>query len=255
MRRLHVSVLTITAAVSLACTPQTGNDPVITTTPAPAARASESAMAQGEMSRQVAGGGISVQGWTGRIDAVEATRGQVLSNARLAGDAGALRVTTGPAVAYWHPASTASGDYTVKATFTEPQYMNVNDHPHPYGVFIGGNDMGTDRQSYLYCAAYGNGNFIVRGFGPDAFQVNGRRAEPNAAVHKAASKGAPVTQEIALSVRGDKVLCTINGTVVGNYNKADIVGAGKLKSTDGIYGIRFAHNTEGVVSGLTMTRP
>jgi len=24
--------------------------------------------------------------------------------------------------------------------------------------------LGTDQQSYLYCAAYGNGNFIVRGF-------------------------------------------------------------------------------------------
>jgi hypothetical protein len=31
---------------------------------------------------------------------------------------------------------------------------------------IGGNDLGTPQQSYLYCAAYGNGNFIVRGFGP-----------------------------------------------------------------------------------------
>ena len=54
---------------------------------------------------------------------------------------------------------------------------------------IGGNDLGTATQSYLYCAAYGNGNFIVRGFGPDAFQVNGRRGEANAAVHKAAGRG------------------------------------------------------------------
>ena len=52
--------------------------------------------------------------------------------------------------------------------------MGLNDHPHPYGVFIGGNDLGTDNQRYLYCAAYGNGNFIVRGFGPAAFQMNGR---------------------------------------------------------------------------------
>ena len=28
---------------------------------------------------------------------------------------------------------------------------------------------------------------------------------------------------------------------------------GKLKSTDGMYGIRFAHNTEGLVKGLTVT--
>ena len=97
----------------------------------------------------------------------EARRGQVLSNAKLTKEGDALHVTTGPAVAYWNPSNTASGDYTVKATFTEAKYMNLNDHPHPYGVFIGGNDMGTPNESYLYCAAYGNGRFIVRGFGPD----------------------------------------------------------------------------------------
>jgi hypothetical protein len=73
-------------------------------------------------------------------------------------------------------------------------------------------------------------------------------------VHKAAGQGQPVSQEIALSVKGDKVECSINGTVVGSYDKAAVVGEGKLKSTDGIYGIRFAHNTEGTVTGLAMTK-
>jgi hypothetical protein len=51
------------------------------------------------------------------------------------------------------------------------------------------------------------------------------------------------------------VTCAINGTVVGTYDKAQLVTAGKLKSTDGIYGIRFAHNTEATVSDLKMTKP
>jgi hypothetical protein len=204
-----------------------------------------------EAARAVAGGGISVPGWMGKIDASEASKGQVLENSKLAQMGDGLHVTTGPAVVYWNPANTATGDYTVKATFNEPKYMSLNEHPHPYGIVIGGNDMGTDQQSYLYCAAYGNGNFIVRGFGPEAFQVNGRRGEANEAVNKAAGAGQPVTQEIAVSVKGDKVECAINGTVVGSYNKADVVGAGKLKSTDGVYGIRFAHNTEAMVTGLT----
>jgi hypothetical protein len=141
----------------------------------------------------------------------------------------------------------------VKATFKEAKYMNLNDHPHPYGIVIAGNDLGTAQQSYLYCAAYGNGTFIVRGFGPDAFQMI-RRPEVNAAVHKAAGPGEPVTQEIALSVKGDKVECAINGTVVASYDKTAVVTAGKLKSTDGVYGIRFAHNTDATVTGLTMTK-
>ncbi len=204
--------------------------------------------------RAVAGGGIFVPGWTGKIDASEDKAGQVLNNSKLAQAGDVLQVTTGPAVTYWNPANRATGNYTVKATFTEPKYMNVNDHPHPYGIVIGGNDLGTAEQSYLYCAAYGDGTFIVRGFGPGAFQMGGRRPEANAAVHKAAAPGQPVTQEIAVSVTGDRVECAINGTVVAGYDKAAVVTAGRLKSTDGIYGIRFAHNTDGIVAGLTMTK-
>jgi len=210
---------------------------------------------QTETTRSVAGGGIAVPGWKGTIDAGAAAAGQTLADAKLSKDGDVLHVVTGPAATYWNPANTASGDYTVTATFTESKYMNLNDHPHPYGIVIAGNGLGTDQQSYLYCAAYGDGRFIVRGFGPAAFQVNGRRPEPNDAVHKAAGQGEPVTQEIAVSVKGDKVECAINGTVVGSYDKATLVAAGKLTSTDGVYGIRFAHNTEGTVTGLAVTKP
>ncbi len=207
-----------------------------------------------DAARAVADGGIAVPGWAGRIDPNEASAGQVLANSKLVREGDALHVTTGPAVTYWNPANTATGNYTVKATFREPKYMALNSHPHPYGIVIAGNDMGTDQQSFLYCAAYGNGNFIVRGFGPAPFQVNGRRGEANAAVNKAAGPGEPVTQEIAVTVHGDKVDCAINGTVVGSYDKSAVVGEGKLKSTDGVYGIRFAHNTEAVVTGLAVVK-
>ena len=208
---------------------------------------------QNETSRGVAGGGISVSGWTGKIDAKEAEAGLTLNHAKLAREGDSLLVTTGPAVTYWNPANKATGDYTVKATFKEPKYMNLNNHPHPYGLVIAGNDLGTDQQSYLYCAAYGNGKFIVRGFGPAAFQMNGRGAE-DPAVNKAAGAGQPVTQEIALSVKGDKVECAINNKVVASYDKSALVTEGKLKSTDGVYGLRFAHNTEAIVTGLTVTK-
>ncbi|MEP7355240.1 MAG: hypothetical protein ABI824_18570 [Acidobacteriota bacterium] len=209
--------------------------------------------AQGETSRSVAGGGISAPGWTGKIDASEQRQGKTINDAKFAKQGNELHVTTGPAGTYWNPANQASGDYTVKATFNEAKYMNLNSHPHPYGIVIGGTELGTEKESYLYCAAYGNGTFIVRGFGPRAFQMNGG-GEPNAAVHKAAGVGQPVTQEIAVSVRGGKVECSINGTVVASYDKASVVTAGKLASTDGLYGLRFAHNTEVVVTGLSLTK-
>ena len=210
------------------------------------------AQAPNEGSRSVTGGGVSVPGWTGQVDASEQKGGKTLNDAKMAQEGDGMHVTTGPAVTYWNPANKATGDYTIQATFNEPKYMTLNSHPHPYGLVIAGNDLGTADQSYLYCAAYGNGNFIVRGFGPEPFQMNGRRGEANDAVHKAAGPGEPVTQQIALSVKGGQVTCAINGTVVATYDKAALVTAGKLKSTDGVYGLRFAHNTDVTVTGLSM---
>lgn len=231
MRYLHTSLFSVAAACLL----------------------SGVAVAQDDVSRAVTDGGISVPGWMGRIDAKEATAGMTLNNARLAARGTGLHVKTGPAVTYWNPANRVSGDYTVRATFTEENYMALNSHPHPYGIVIAGNGMGTDQQRYLYCAAYGNGRFIVRGFGPAPFQLNGRGAE-HAAVNKAAGPGQPVAQEIAVSVRGNTVDCAINGTVVASYAKGDVLAPGRLGSTDGVYGLRFGHNTEVMVNDLTVTR-
>lgn len=202
----------------------------------------------------VKGGGVLVKGWTGKIDKKEADAGLTLNSAKLVKEGDALHVTTGPAVTYWNPKNTAKGDYTVSATFYEPKYMSINDHPHPYGIMIAGNDLGTAQESYLYCSAYGNGTFIVRGFGPEPFRLSGRAPEANAAVNKAAAVGQPVTQVIAMTVKGDKISCSINNKVVGTYDRSAVVTAGKLKSTDGVYGIRFAHNTDATVTNLKKTK-
>jgi hypothetical protein len=215
---------------------------------------SATALAQ-DASKAVAGGGVLAAGWMGKIDAREAQNGAKLEDSKLVTMGQGMHVTTGPAVVYWNPANTASGNYTVEATFTEQKFMGLNDHPHPYGIVIGGNEMGTDNQSYLYCAAYGNGNFIVRGFGPAAFQMNGgRQGQASDAVNRAPAAGQPVTQKIALRVSADKVECLINDKVAGSYSKALLTEPGKLKSLDGIYGIRFGHNTDAHISGLKMTK-
>src|ERR1041385_2107189 len=199
-----------------------------------------------DASRSVSGGGISVPGWMGKADSTRESMGQTVNDAKFIKMGDGFHITTGPGITYWNPANKASGNYTVKATFQEPKYMELNSHPHPYGIVIAGNDLGTDQASYLYCSAYGNGNFLVRGFGVDTgtktskvFNVNGRMGAANDAVHEAAGKGEPVTQEISLSVKGDKVECAINGTVVASYSKSELVTAGRLKSTDGVYGLRF----------------
>jgi hypothetical protein len=208
------------------------------------------AQAGQETDRKVAGGGITVKGWTGVADTSRESTGLTVNDAKFAPDGAGFMVQTGPGITYWNPANVAKGNYTIKATFDEPKYMNINTHAHPYGIMIAGNDLGTPNQSMLYCSAYGDGRFIVRGFGPAPFQVNGGKGESNAAINKAAGKDQPVKQEIAVAVAGDKVTCSVNGTVVGTYDKAALVVPGRLKSTDGVYGLRFGHNTDVKVTGF-----
>lgn len=199
-------------------------------------------------------GGIQVKGWMGAVDAKEAKAGMTIDSAKFVTMGQGMHATTGPSTTYWNPTMKGTGDYTVKATFSEREYSALNNHPHPYGIVIAGNELGTDNASYLYCAAYGNGNFIVRGFGPAPFQMNGPRGGSHPAVNKAEAKGKPVSQEIAMSVKGDKVSCSINGQEVASYTKAEVTGAGKLKTTDGMVGFRMGHNTDAHIAGFTMSK-
>ena len=207
------------------------------------------AAAQEDADRKVAGGGITVKGWQGKEDAGN-RQGLTVNDGKLAPEGNGFRLMTGPAALYWNPANVAKGDYSVKATFTEAK--QTYSHPHPFGVFIGGADLGSATQSAMYCGAYRNGTYIIRMFsGGKRVDVVGRPA-PNDAVKKAATPETEVVQEVSWNVRGDKVECVINGTAVWSGTKADVTGAGKLASTDGIVGIRVSHNSDALVTNFAI---
>jgi hypothetical protein len=197
--------------------------------------------------RKIAGKGITAKGWQGKVDAAAAKQGKTVNDSTFMEMGGGYHLQISPAAVYWNPSNTAKGDYTVKATFKETKV--TSDHPHPYGLFIGGSKLDTDTPNLLYCVAYGNGDVLVRGFSEGKVMTVAKRA-PNPAVNKAGADGG-VTQEIAWSVTGDKADCLVNGKVAASVAKADIVGPGKLESTDGVYGIRVSHNLDLAVTGLT----
>lgn len=213
----------------------------------------------GNEDRVVPGGGIMAPGWKGKIDKSSAGQGRTINDSKFTFEGGKYTLNIGPAAVYWNPANTASGDYTIKGTFLEPTFQSVMSHPHPYGLFIGGNKMDTDQMSLFYCAPYGNGTFIARGFKPivatepaatqGIFRMDGNRPVANDAIHKAEAVGKPVTQDVAIGVKGDSVTCSINGAVVGTYTKTALTAAG-LESTDGVYGFRVSHNLDVIVTGF-----
>ena len=73
-------------------------------------------------------------------------------------------------------------------------------------------------------------------------------------MHKAAGRGEAVEQTIAMSVKGSRVSCSVNGTEVASYDKGEVTGAGKIPTTDGIVGIRAAHNVDVNVKDFKITK-
>lgn len=200
--------------------------------------------------RSVAGGGISVAGWKGRIDAKAASQGKTVNDSKFAMSGGKIDLKIGPAAIYWSDANKAAGNYAVKATFTENAHKP--NHPHSYGVFIGGSDLEGANQSFAYCIVYANGTYSVKYFhGENVVTVVDRVASP--AINKANAAGS-ATNEIGWSVRDGKASCVVNGTPVQTWDAAQLVGADKLKSTEGIYGVRVSHNLDITMTPLALSK-
>ena len=196
-------------------------------------------------------GGITADGWKGKVDARPASQGKTINDSKFAAEGKALRLSVGPAATYWSDKNMAKGDYVVKATFKE--HKMAASHPHSYGMVMAGANMDGDTQSYAYCIAYGNGTFAIKYFnGPKVTTLIDKA--PSDALRRADANGES-TNEIGWKVQGGKVSCMINGTAVKTFDRAELVGDGKLASTDGAYGIRVSHNLELTVSDLVVSKP
>ena len=58
-----------------------------------------------------------------------------------------FHATNPQAAVYWNPANTATGNYTLKGTFT---LMKPSGHSNYYGLVFGGNGLEGAEQSYTY---------------------------------------------------------------------------------------------------------
>ena len=70
-----------------------------------------------------------------------------------------FQVNTGPAAVVWNPANTASGEYTLGATFT---LEAPSDHANYYGLVYGAGDLDGASQNYMYFLVAQNGTYIVK---------------------------------------------------------------------------------------------
>lgn len=195
--------------------------------------------------RSVAGGGIKVDGWKGRVDRRPASQGKTVNDSKFVAEGRAFRLSVGPAGNFWNPANTVSGDYEVMGTFKE--HKMAASHPHSYGIFIGGKDLESDNESLMYCIVYGTGKYAIKTF--HGAKVTTIAEGEHAAIKKAGASG-EATNTVGWRVKGGNASCVVNGTEIKTLAKTDFVAADKLSSTDGVYGIRVSHNLELTVSNL-----
>ncbi|MEQ1856389.1 MAG: hypothetical protein ABL963_07960 [Longimicrobiales bacterium] len=185
-------------------------------------------------------------GWMERVDAsTNAADPDDVPNVTVTTVANGFEVRTGPAVALWNPANTATGNYTLEGTFT---LLQPSGHVNYYGLIYGGRDLEGASQSYIYFLVAQNGSFIIRHRtnNDTVHDILGRTV--NAAVAQPGANGQSVNR-LQVRVGATDVQYLVNGTVVHTVPKS-----GMAAQTDGIWGVRVNHVIPGVrVEGLRVT--
>ena len=153
-----------------------------------------------------------------------------------------FHATNPQAAVYWNPSNTATGNYTLKGTFT---LMKPSGHTNYYGLVFGGSALDGAAQSYTYFLVAQDGTFLVKKRDGEATS-NVVNKTPNDAVKKPGADGKS-TNALEVRVGADKIDYVVNGTVVSSSPKAGT-------KTDGTVGIRVNHLLEVHIDGFSTSK-
>ncbi len=187
--------------------------------------------------RNTAGHGIDVPGWWARLD----DPGQIDQKLTFRSSDGGFHVTTGPSLILWDPQQTATGDYTVSASFT-------TDRPaaEAYGLFIGGADLDKDSERYTAFVVRPDGKFaILERDGAGADRLSGEWVDSPAVARPDASGRS--SNALAIRVAGGRVAFSVNGTEVAVRPAASL-------STAGIVGLRVHRDLDLGIEGFRVAK-
>lgn len=185
------------------------------------------------------------KGWKLRTDhSSDASDPDAAGNIKFVASGSTFHFTNPQAAVYWNPANTASGNYTLKATFKQIKSTGYDEY---YGLVFGGSGLEGPTQSYLYFMITDDGTFLVKRRTGDSTEGVSSKT-PNDAVKKPDSSGT-ATNILEVQVKGDQIAFVINGKTVSTIPKT-----GAAAKTDGVYGIRINHHLEVEVDGFGVTK-
>src|ERR1051325_3339751 len=88
------------------------------------------------------------KGWKMRVDrSAAASDPDAPGDIKFVTSGSGFHATNPQAAVYWNPANTASGNYTLKGTFT---LLKPSGHVNYYGLVFGGSDLEGAQQTYSY---------------------------------------------------------------------------------------------------------
>ena len=177
-----------------------------------------------------AAGGLRVPGWTARFDRAEAKPAQVSFTRMGKG----YHVTAGPAAVYYDAKQTASGNYTVRGSFTQTKAPT---HPEAYGLFAGGQNLTGAAPSYVYFVVRGDGKYLVK-HRANATEVHTLVDWTASPALKAAGTDGKASNALEIRVAADSVRFVANGTPVAAVSRQEVGGM------NGVAGLRVNHNLD-----------
>ena len=214
--------------------------------------AAQAGQADPEPIRMVVGDGLVPEGWTVRFDPIVARPGEPepfepdLASISFHEAYGRFFIASGPPALYYREADSASGEYTVSATFAQSRSMDAGGG---YGLFIGGANLQTPQQDYL--------TFEIRpidGSMRITHQTGGEPRHiivpwtPHAAVGTERPGGGNAMNELAIRVADDGLHFMANGREVTTISREAL---GETES-DGVFGLRINENLDLMVSDLSL---
>jgi hypothetical protein len=155
-----------------------------------------------------------------------------------------FHATNPQAATYYNPANTASGNYSLKGTFT---LVKPSGHTNYYGLVFGGAELEGANQNYIYFMVAQDGTWMIKHRAGEATHDVAPRAA-NSAVAKPDVSGKSINA-LEVRVTAGKIDYIVNGTTVHSTPRS-----GMTAKTDGIHGIRVNHLLEVHVDGLSMTK-
>jgi hypothetical protein len=154
-------------------------------------------------------------------------------------------ITTGPAGIYYHSDNKTEGDFTLDSKIY--LFDTKGRNREAFGLFIGGQNLKSDDQSYVYFLLRNTGEFLIKkrtGSETSTIQGWAKAESMNMFTDETESSA---ENNFQVKVSGNTISFSLNGKTLSTLEKGDL-------NTNGHFGFRVNHSINLHISSLILTK-